>query len=860
IVGEVEAAWVSRVALAGTDDERKAALASLEAAVAVAAGAGEHPLEAARARAASAKGVAELLEARAAARAAAAPRTAAQADIALTSAIQDALAAGDIEFVLGLGERAIAPLAALARASEGKPRAEKAIAPLRALIRLDAPAGLDVALELASGNDLLVKREVATSLNQDGFTRSGAWIDGTAGGGPWRIKNPNWLRIPKALLADPPVLRAQVRPLLIELTTRQPLPPALAELALSLPGFNPATVVPWNRPLFERMIESEDGWQRERAAQWFTQYALDASPVLTLADTRSRTVWSSVLRVLGVRDVKEITSNQTTIQRGDQLPIVDDTYAAALVALTASKADLGMRRTPLYAAREVLKLDPARALTPGQLRRVVAHETEVRAAFSYVETLNGAAQAEAMQAVLEEVHAIGRLDFNTYVEALSIMHSKRASEAAALAALDFANAPSPSDDAGVRQLLEHYVAAGGRFPSIAPRAIARLLQVAERPGGRDLVTRSVSTDGLFSVLALWDREAATQFAIEQGDWLDLRFSFARDAREQAVDWSAIALSAEAAPGLRDHALGSHVDIEKAYGQNPQRWIETALELAEAGEMWSFGWLESAGGPSSSSMIARLLDRGIMDPTQLWYVRLPRAAAIESPTAARLLRALPPAGFGRTKTNGEIAETVAASIRSVLGAGDVGPLELHLSDPSDNAARSRRAIARLLRYAAPEIIVSTARRVLDMETGLTAEEFDALIGAVGGLRSEEAVELLIEVGGNARYSSASRKRAMDEFEAVLAWREARARWEQAAGSGMRRDAAVTALVATLEADASSDAQRVEAVRGLGLLGAAEELPRLIGLLGDPKLGEAAQAAIDALHRSAAEKPKSDGSSR
>ena len=38
----------------------------------------------------------------------------------------------------------------------------------------------------------------------------------------------------------------------------------------------------------------------------------------------------------------------------------------------------------------------------------------------------------------------------------------------------------------------------------------------------------------------------------------------------------------------------------------------------------------------------------------------------------------------------------------------------------------------------------------------------------------------------------------------------------------------------------------AVRGLGLLGASEELPRLIALLGDETLGAAAREAIDALH--------------
>lgn len=81
----------------------------------------------------------------------------------------------------------------------------------------------------------------------------------------------------------------------------------------------------------------------------------------------------------------------------------------------------------------------------------------------------------------------------------------------------------------------------------------------------------------------------------------------------------------------------------------------------------------------------------------------------------------------------------------------------------------------------------------------------------------------------------------------AHREAAAPWERPSSLDEKRAESVGRLVRLLESDSSSMAQRVEAIRGLGLLHALEEIPRLIGLLEAPgeETQQAARAALDRL---------------
>ena len=113
-------------------------------------------------------------------------------------------------------------------------------------------------------------------------------------------------------------------------------------------------------------------------------------------------------------------------------------------------------------------------------------------------------------------------------------------------------------------------------------------------------------------------------------------------------------------------------------------------------------------------------------------------------------------------------------------------------------------------------------------------------------NDDAAELLLEVARSRARTQSERDQAMRQFEEMVQWREAEARWKRSKTAEAKREAAIEALASTLDGGTATVEQRVEAVRGLGLLGASEELPRLIALLGDETLGAAAREAIDALH--------------
>lgn len=90
--------------------------------------------------------------------------------------------------------------------------------------------------------------------------------------------------------------------------------------------------------------------------------------------------------------------------------------------------------------------------------------------------------------------------------------------------------------------------------------------------------------------------------------------------------------------------------------------------------------------------------------------------------------------------------------------------------------------------------------------------------------------------------------MDALKQMTDWREASAAWERSKGATAKREAAITELVALIEDAAQPVEVRAEALRGLGLLEAAEELPRLVRALAsnEAPIAAAARDAIDRLN--------------
>ena len=122
-----------------------------------------------------------------------------------------------------------------------------------------------------------------------------------------------------------------------------------------------------------------------------------------------------------------------------------------------------------------------------------------------------------------------------------------------------------------------------------------------------------------------------------------------------------------------------------------------------------------------------------------------------------------------------------------------------------------------------------------------------ISSVASFLNDEAMEFLLEHAREVS-TAGNREKVMNYLEDVRQWQEASEQWERSRSSRNQRLDSIAELVALAE-DASLELSvRAEALRGLGLLQATEELPRLVRALSAPEeeLREAAREAIDRLH--------------
>jgi|GEM_PF-6437031 len=118
-------------------------------------------------------------------------------------------------------------------------------------------------------------------------------------------------------------------------------------------------------------------------------------------------------------------------------------------------------------------------------------------------------------------------------------------------------------------------------------------------------------------------------------------------------------------------------------------------------------------------------------------------------------------------------------------------------------------------------------------------------AIQNFMTEEAAELLIQA--SARVADADvRSECLAGAETIRRYLDSLAEWQRRKASRATREAAVTALLPMLDAQAWET--RREAARALGTLGAVEHLPHLIRLLQDENgsVREAAQEALDRLN--------------
>jgi len=130
-------------------------------------------------------------------------------------------------------------------------------------------------------------------------------------------------------------------------------------------------------------------------------------------------------------------------------------------------------------------------------------------------------------------------------------------------------------------------------------------------------------------------------------------------------------------------------------------------------------------------------------------------------------------------------------------------------------------------------------------GQSRSVLDSLLAVPGEATAQSLAEIAVST-----QSQDMRKEIVERLETIASARELGARLRRASTPEADRGRAVTETLALL-AD-TNEAVRVQAIRGLATLGAVEQVPRLVKLVGEGSAAEkkAALEALDLLHRRAA----------
>lgn len=872
LIAQFEAEWIDHLARAGAPAPLERAMMSLSAALADAGGATPSPLSTARALAAETPDVkARLASWRADQEDVDGPGATARAT-SIDRAVREAMAAGDGEMVRQLGSRAVPTLEAMVRADPLARGAGSAGTPLWMLLSIDGAAGLDLALELVSTNDLLIKRAVADELVRLGMfrvPRKGVWKEREDDGSV--LVEPEWIGIVDAMLEDPAVSETLQGELLTQLASSGALPAHLYEPAKRLVRADFVTQGRWGmapsmRGFFEVLVGAERRELREVAVTYFSR-SLDPSPVWALAKSGDPRLTVSIARALGTVITDPIDGPPGSRRAGSRLTrslAVDERYVDVVRDLVET-GDARTIEAALWSAYnqheggadalpQELLVDIARRSRSDKVDAALIdyvtrldEETQRAVTGSLARTVEGFGGSERGALA---IHRMARtLSTPAVMELLATLQSRGVLEGEALAAMAL----------GLRSAL-----------SENPTLILPLLGWVRSEATTD------QREALFRQ-AINQRNSSVNFRMREATAEERRDVARALARFEELDIDALPelflkLDGPALEGLilddeatlsarataldllprRDHSVTAPEAVAEV----------AALVIAETRAGVDLHGLERRGVPQVS-VLERLLDDArvttdTVADVDIWDLR-------DEELIARLQDRFPVASNPTSPRRQNFMSDLAASSARFEGKRHTAFLLDAVTAPglilpvaAVNAVRGAGAVRR------PEVLrayVEAKHSRMEYDRGTSSvdraqDSWTAALSSLATSMTDDVARYLIACSSNPAWGPKARALAQEQLEAMVRLREAAARWERGAGADLGRTKAVRGLVELIEGDGSSVDARVQAIRGLGLLGAAEELPRLIVLMesANAAIAAAAREAIDAIHAGSARATK------
>ncbi len=726
----------------------------------------------------------------------------------LSAAVDDAIQSGDEELVMQLGLAAAEPLAQAALKLSGERTPDGHLDPLELLVTVDPKAALDVALAHVQSEDLLLKVRVVDAFSaRDPFLAESVWE--ATPSGDYELVEPNWAEIVVGLYRAPAVplvradrfLRTFARRGYAPLGLQALLPASLTRLPLGDGPIRPVAM-----EAAQELLASAD-LEEQRAGLKLVLLSSSVDPAWALAKSPRSGVRELLAKAFGPR---RIGGNPVA-------PTVDAAYRGALATFLQVKDD-GLFTGSPERAPVVVALTGAAKLAPGASDALV----EAGSLIALLEQ-DPAISPAAFQGALLHVETLAERDRSLVLEAATraVLRAIKSGDTAW-----GAQAPSV-----LQALLGTAVEVGeaeafiGVFDSDADADAWR--QAIEVSRSKSNLTRfSPHLAGLSPELQMKMVRALWRTGYDHFDWFDedeltlrrdhwLQLASDKNLPHPARIWALEAMAGEdgspAPNGAAAQLAGIVADLGTcpigsrqlaSMGLDPEEYLNHLLDLPQASDEAVLGVFIDA---KDDATIQRLLDRF---PASTWSEH--RSAPMLSSVISALVKRRDPA-LNTT--------LVAANIRRT-------PVQSYLV----RALNAERFAGHLPLGGAI------------LKTGVM--EQDVAIEYVASFMTDDAARYLVEAMETA-HSESFRDQLFAALQGLTERREVAERWMRSSDAAARREAAVVKLLAVIDASTSTLAARSEAIKGLGLLDARDELPRLILLLESENEGlrTAAREAID-----------------
>lgn len=786
------------------------------------------------------------------------------ASAALDRAVRAAVRKGDKSFVAQLGARAVPTLEVLARAVDGSPQDSDEVDPLLALLQLDPARGISVMRDLANRKDVLLKRRVAASLNAADVRGIDAlWNPAVEDGPAPRFEGLDSLLL--ELMQEPGISPTVLRWTLRSLRNHGWVPDSLVASTVEVSRESPFNIQRYAslRPFAEAALQQDAPPARGEAASYLSQQE-DPGPLADFVMDEQGNLRQSARSLLGRRWVKNPVKGLPLQGSSDKevLPAVDAAYERLIIEIWSGPERLNPTQG-LAIARDLVQRDGARVISAealGELARRATDLNRIDSLMQYLrhvekdvavatfliafESLGPDGQVErdgesysARRALLGRIYTV---DNDTFWETVDSLEESGAvtAELAQMIAESASNRLNRREDDPLRFLA--WIDRPGR-------ELHEEMLVSERANGHLLwreTLRSSTNPELLERAVLATARYAPSY-LKRGELEDMRLarlgaeSLGRLLAADGVDGGVNGLLT----GVRMAMDAGHAPAASATRGLEQRLVDHVMN--ENVERIDADLVRFLGGDGDRFLELVYSDTRRPKGEAAWVVS---PGSSDDQWVERLLE-LFPAGdrrdfgsWGRRQTALWLVEKVFRGDRSdrlkILR-------ELAVIDP-----KLAEKQIRLIQESLDSRDLPLVDTILESRGPGDSPFYEAVQTCVAFL-SDESFAILMEQGKRTLGSEKDRKVVLEGIQTMLDWRAAAASWEASSSRSARRDQAVEQLVKMLEDPATKAEARAEALRGLGLLEAAEELPRLIKALGSDSdaIRTAAREAIDRLNATA-----------